>query len=386
MKVLIATWVMYDDKLKKYNTNCTGQTLVLSNLCKYIGKKEEVYLFVGGFSVPPMIIDNVNIIGTESAAGEGSSISTNAQHMEVMVEAFEKALYTVKPDIVNIHGLGDFSKRCIEKCITKKIPYVFTVHIFINPTRTIEGYDRVVVWEKEMYNIEGIKIIAVGGGIKKDIIESFPQIPERDICVIKNGTDFRAEIVPSDLREKYCIAGKRILVCVGTLQPRKNQCQLIEAFELLPQSIKDNLIIIFCGEDKMNGALQNEIRKSGLEEKLIYVGTYTNQDMKKVYSIVDGMVMPSLAEGLSIAALEMIAYGKPVIMFSDVECVNDLDDEKVVCLAKERTSQGLANAIVQWYEGEWDSDYIKKYAGDFSMEIMAENYISHYKYLIYGGE
>lgn len=382
MKVLIVTWNIYDDELKQYNANCTGEPLIVRHLCEYIGKKEELYLLVGRYSMPPMKLGNVNIIGTEFIAGIGSSINTNAQHIEALLDVFEWTLRTVKPDIVNIHGLGDFAKKCVEKCIAQKIPCVFTAHIFINPAKVIEGYERVVGWEKEMYSIKGIKIIAVSTGIKIDIMRSFPHIPERDIFVIQNGTSIKDEIVPSGLRAKYGLVGKRILVCVGTLIPRKNQWQLVETFGLLQPSIMDNLAIIFCGADKMNGFLQDEITKAGLEDKLIYIGALANQDMKKVYSIADGMIMPSLAEGLSIAGLEMITYGKPVIMFSDVECVDDLNDEKVVCLARERTSQGLADAITQWYEKDWDDDYIKRYAKSFDMETMAQNYIYHYKQLL----
>lgn len=384
MKILIMTWDAYDDRLKEYNKNCTGQALVIRNLCEYIGKKEEVYLFVGRFSLPSTRLEHINIVGTESFAGAGSTMNANARHMEAMVEAFEDTLRTVRPDIVNIHALGDLSLKCVQKCIAWKQPYVFTAHIFINPMKIISGYDRVVKWEKEIYGINGIKVIAVGEGIKRDIRSSFPQIPEGDIQVIKNGTDFKAEIISSDWKEQFGLAEKKILLCVGTIQPRKNQEQLIEAFELLPQSVRDNLAILFCGVDKMKGLLQGKIESAGLKNSLIYAGAFSNEDMKKAFSIADGMIMPSLAEGLSIAALEMIAYGKPVIMFSDVECAVDLNDEKVVCLAQERTSRSLAEAIVQWYEKKWDGSYIKAISKNFTMEIMAENYISHYNVLLSG--
>ena len=132
----------------------------------------------------------------------------------------------------------------------------------------------------------------------------------------------------------------------------------------------------------MNGTLQDCINAADLQDKLIYVGAVSSDDMKKYYSVADGLVMPSYAEGLSIAALEAISYGLPVIMFSDSECMQELQDEKVVCTAAERSDQCLAEAVVEWYGREWDRQYITDYARYFSLERVAEEYMEYYQDVI----
>lgn len=72
--------------------------------------------------------------------------------------------------------------------------------------------------------------------------------------------------------------------------------------------------------------------------------------MKKYYSVVAGLIMPSYAEGLSLAALEAIAYGLPVIMVKDFECAEDLNDDKVVCFANERSDECLADDYIRYYK------------------------------------
>ena len=214
--------------------------------------------------------------------------------------------------------------------------------------------------------------------MKEKILSDFPQICSENITVIKNGTDFRAVKVENNLRQKYGLEKKKILLCVGTILERKNQCQIVRAFQLLPNDMKEQLAVLFCGLDRMEGMLQRKIEEAGIQEKLIYVGAVENEEMKEYYSIADGLIMPSRAEGLSIAALETIAYGLPVIMFSDSECAMDLNDEEVVCLAKERSDQELANAMIRWYQKDWDKDYITEYSKYYSMERMAEDYIRYY--------
>ena len=104
--------------------------------------------------------------------------------------------------------------------------------------------------------------------------------------------------------------------------------------------------------------------------------------MKKFYSISNGLIMPSLAEGLSLAMLENIAYGQPVILFRDSECAEDISDEGVVQIAEERSDACLANAIVKWYEKEWDKEHIVEFSKYFTMERMADDYIDYFKKLL----
>ena len=136
------------------------------------------------------------------------------------------------------------------------------------------------------------------------------------------------------------------------------------------------------GNDRLKGALSEAICQSENQKNLIYAGAVSSEEMKEYYSIADGLIMPSFAEGLSIAALEMIAYGKPIIMFSDSECVDDLNDPKISVLAKERTNAGLAKAIEKWYFQEWDTEYIKKFSDYFSMERVTEDYLTYYKNIL----
>ena len=100
-------------------------------------------------------------------------------------------------------------------------------------------------------------------------------------------------------------------------------------------------------------------------------------EMKKVYSVADALIMPSLSEGLSLVALEMLTYGKPVIMFADNETAGDVNDSKVVVLAQDHSDQSLAAAIMEWYDRDWDDTYIKKYSNYYSMERVADEYIEY---------
>lgn len=379
MRILSMAWTIYDSRLPLFSQNYTGGGLMIRNICEYIGRLHESYLFIGRFKVPEIQIGNIHIVGTDIYTDiQDDSCNPEEKHIKTMTKAFEAAVNEIKPDIVNFHGIGRLMQTCIKVCINKKIPYVYTDHLFIG-NANIQGYDKNKEWEKEVYNIPDLKVIAVSSGMKTKILQNYPNILSENITVIKNGTDFIAEWKDSDLIKKYDLENKKVLLCVGTINYRKNQCQIVQAFQLLPNSIQDKIKVIFCGKDSVNGLLQKCIADSGLQDKLIYAGAVSSENMKKYYSIADGLIMPSYAEGLSIAALETIAYGLPVIMFSDSECADDLFDEKVVCFAKERTDYSLSEAIKDWYEKDWDKEYIIGYSKYFTMERVAEDYIKYYK-------
>lgn len=380
MKILSMAWTIYDNRLQEFYNNYSGGGLAIKNICEYIGRIHESYLFIGKFKMPELELGNIHIVNTISYPDiKDDDIDDNEKHLRTMTQAFKNTLEELQPDIVNFHGIGELMQRCIRICINKNIPYVYTDHLYISLDTQIEGYDTNIKWEKQIYNIPEIKVITVSTGMKKKVLQDFPHVPPENISVIKNGTDFIAEKIDGDLKEKYLLKDKKVLLCVGTLNHRKNQCQIVKAFQLLSPTMQDSVKVLFCGKDSMKGTLQESIMNAGLQDKLIYVGAVSSEEMKKYYSVADGLIMPSYAEGLSIAALEAIAYGLPVIMFQNSECADDLNDEKVVCFARERSDECLAETIRDWYETQWDREYILEYAKYFSMERVADEYIEYYK-------
>lgn len=381
MIILSVAWAIYDDRIKDFCKDCTGGGLLIKNICEYIGRKSDSYLFIGKSLMPSMLLGNIKIVNT-SRSYNVSAGNKKDEHLEKMTLAFKDALNEIKPDIVNFHGTGVLAKRCMEECAQWGVPFVYTQHLYIRRNRSFTGYDIPFEWNDAILKVPNLKIIAVSKGMRKNILADYPEISPDNIKVIVNGTDFVADIINSNFIERYNLNNKKILICAGTICDRKNQSQIIRTFKLLPLELQKSLTIIFCGRDATEGRFIKEIDDNDLQEQLIYAGALSIEDMKKVYSISDGLVMPSYAEGLSIAALEMITYGKPLIFFNDSECAEDLNDTKVVCYAEDRTDEKLADAIIEWSKRSWDYQYIKEYARGFTMKRVADEYLQYYKYVL----
>ncbi|MCI8514964.1 MAG: glycosyltransferase family 4 protein [Lachnospiraceae bacterium] len=375
MKVLSVIWKISDDKLHGFSDDKTG-LIVVRDLCEYLGRKVESYLLLGKEYLPKTDLGNIHIVDTESVAEE----SAGKSRLEILAAAFEKALIEIRPDIVHVHDSGDFCRACMRICCRKRIPYIFTAHSFIGKDQKISVVeDRDILWQEEVYTMPDIHVVSVSKGIMPKLTRDFPHLKPAQLCVIQNGTTFRFERIETDLKEKLGFQGKKLLICPGKITDRKNQMQVVRAFRILPKSVREKIGVLFCGNDRLEGRLQRAIKEAGLEDSLKYVGVLDSVQMKEYYSVSDGLIMPSRLEGLSIAALEALACGLPVIMFSDIECAMDLDDENAICLVKERTDEMLAEAVGNWALRDWDREAILQYSARFTMERVAEEYIEYYR-------
>lgn len=379
MRILSMAWTLYDSQIEAFRNNYTGAGLLVKNICEYIGRKEQSYLFIGKCHLHEQKLGNIRIVGTDFKLNEEDTDCVRDEtYIKNMTVKFEMAIDRIKPNIVNFHGIGELALRCIRICVEKKIPYVYTEHLYIGLHSGVENYDKDIAWEKILYQISELPIIAVSHGMKRKILRDFPNISETMVQVIVNGTNFVSENVESEYADMYHLKNKRVLLCVGTLLQRKNQMMLVNVYKSLPQEIKSGLKIIFCGVDAMKGRFQEKIAQEHLEDELIYLGAVSSDEMKKLYCVADGLIMPSLAEGFSVAALEAIAYGLPIVMFEDLEGADELRDSEVTCFAEDRSENAMINAIVRWYQKTWDKDYIVQFSKQFTLERMAENYLNYY--------
>ncbi len=111
-----------------------------------------------------------------------------------------------------------------------------------------------------------------------------------------------------------------IVIYIAEYSKRKRQIQLIE--ELAKTDIKNqNIKIILIGDDILNGEVQREIEKRGLENTIKTI-EFTDQ-INKFLDIADVVISASRQEGLPLNILEAI-YKKKIIIATDCRGNRDL--------------------------------------------------------------
>jgi len=160
-------------------------------------------------------------------------------------------------------------------------------------------------------------IITVSDASKKDIMSHF-NISDEKISVIYNATNNNFKVITdigtiSMVTSKYHLPDKYIL-CVGTIQPRKNLKILIKAFSKLQHECNIKHKLVIAGR---KGWLYKDIieliDKLKIENDIIFTGFIDDNDLPLIYNAADLFVYPSFYEGFGIPPLEAMACGTPVI-------------------------------------------------------------------------
>ncbi len=137
---------------------------------------------------------------------------------------------------------------------------------------------------------------------------------KKDFSLIPNGIDtarfrFNAE-ERQTLRREMGLENCFVLGHVGRLCSQKNQRFLLDVLaRLVPLRPNSRLLLIGNGEDRE--ALERHAQKLGVENRVIFYGR-SNQ-VERLLWVMDVFALPSLFEGLAVAAVEAQAAGLPVL-------------------------------------------------------------------------
>lgn len=114
-----------------------------------------------------------------------------------------------------------------------------------------------------------------------------------------------------------------VLLSVGELNKNKNHQIIIRALAKLH---RPNVKYIVVGQGALKGYLVNLAKELGVEKQVIFLGF--REDVAEIYKVADIFVFPSKREGLSVALMEALASGLPVVA-SDIR-----GNEDVICIGE----------------------------------------------------
>ena len=163
-----------------------------------------------------------------------------------------------------------------------------------------------LIYAKRKYK----KIIAVSEGVKNELIRYY-RLPNEDIVVIPNGVDLE-EFKPDlekrrKIREKHGIEENEIvLMFSGHEFKRKGLEYIIRA---LPD-VKEYVKLLVVGKDNQN-PYKELASKLGVLDKIIFAGFVP--DISEYYAASDIFVFPTAYEAFSLATLEAVASGLPIL-------------------------------------------------------------------------
>lgn len=135
--------------------------------------------------------------------------------------------------------------------------------------------------------------------------------------------------------------GELAIGAIGALAPRKGHRDLVDAVARLPAHTAIRCLI--AGEGALRKALAAQIERLGVGHQVRLCGPLT--DARELLWALDIFAMPSLQEGLGVAALEALACGLPVIASRTGGMIDLLGESRAGILIPPGNPDALAEAL-----------------------------------------
>jgi glycosyltransferase involved in cell wall biosynthesis len=202
---------------------------------------------------------------------------------------------------------------------------------------------------QQLYPVEEIRMqleladkIVTNSDLESEALSETLNIPIDRFYTVYNGVDpaFLDKPSPDIFRQLHGIEYPFVL-CVGNIEPRKNQAALAKAMQDLPSH---RLVLIGHVRDMM---YLDESIKAGLPNQVVYIGPLPHDSvvLRSAYQACDAFCLPSTLETPGLAALEAAAQGRPLAV-TEVGSTKEYFGEAVAYLQPDQPDS-IAKAIRQ---------------------------------------
>jgi len=138
---------------------------------------------------------------------------------------------------------------------------------------------------------------------------------DSNLAIIRCGIDllpFKREAGSVEVRKNVSIPeGSLVVGHIGRFSQQKNHKYILDiALEII--KLVPNAYFLLVGDGPLKKEFERHVKKAGIESAFRFVGI--RADIPSLLSAMDVFIMPSLYEGLPVAALEAQAAGLPTIL------------------------------------------------------------------------
>lgn len=290
-------------------------------------------------------------------------------------------------DVVHIHGCGFGTELWMQVCKNCNQKYVVTLHGLNSFSDTVKLEMAGKQYERNFLSrvVGGeFPITVISTGMKRLIENTYNTKECPNITVVCNSFNLEEGARCSkSIKEEYGIpqSGKMLLY-VGNISENKNQRQMVEAYELLPEDLREKTWVLFCGRPSLDGAFERMVKAKPYNSHIVLCGCVDKESMSDYYKEADGVVLLSFSEGFGLSLVEGMHFGVPCAMFSDMDAFEDIYDEHAVVELNTRDTQTVSTQITFLLTKDWDRNAIREYANKFSSETMANHYLIVYKNIL----
>lgn len=231
-----------------------------------------------------------------------------------------------------------FFVKLVSKKLRSKAVTAYTNHngVWNMPWDEAEGTLKKRYFQEIASMKEADLLFVLNPRTKENIETQLGVAPEKVIC-INNGvnTDTYSPLPQdkiSEIKEKYSLAGKRVILQVGSVYENKGQERSLRLLAPLLRE-NDDLVFAYVGgivSQEYFDTVKAAATELGLEDRVFYLGAVSpGEEMNELYNIACATIFSSRYESFGLVCIESMSAGVPVLICSD--SLLNFGDGCVIC-------------------------------------------------------
>ena len=229
-----------------------------------------------------------------------------------------------------------------------RCPLALSVHdvIFRSHPEYFSPRDRLLLSLLVPPSIRKAKVILTLSEASRRQITSYYPVAAEKIRVVALAPGPVATVQPDMDKAKGISAGRRFILAVGSLQPRKNLARLVEAYAACRAQGRTDAMLVIVGRSQWkSSAIARAVDSRGLSADVVFAGFLPQEVLSGLYRRCEVFVYPSLVEGFGLPILEAMACGAPVIT-SDRAPMSELGTGAAILVDPDSTAS-IADALAR---------------------------------------
>lgn len=171
---------------------------------------------------------------------------------------------------------------------------------------------------------------------------------------VHNGADIDESQLIAETSEETKVLDKLksrpTFLCVSTIEPRKGQEQILDAFEILWREANFDFNLVFVGQqgwnvDKLVSRLSNHSENG---HRLFWLKGINDSYLNRVYQVSTCLLAASINEGFGLSLIEAARHGIPVIA-RDIPVFKEVAGDAAFYFEGD-TGKELSTVIKSWFE------------------------------------
>ncbi|QOY94678.1 glycosyltransferase family 4 protein [Massilia sp. UMI-21] len=199
-------------------------------------------------------------------------------------------------------------------------------------------------------------VITVCNALRDEVVAL--GVPRERVTSLRNGVDLQL-FQPVERQPNPLFT----LLTVGHLVPVKAQELIIAALPLLP-----SVRLVVAGDGPNRGMLEALARSANVQERVQFLGAVPQAQLREHYGAADALVLASSREGWANVLLESMACGTPVVASRVYGTPEVVAAPEAGVLMRERSPQGVADAVNALRAHYPDRAATRRYAEGFSWD------------------